>query len=223
MREAAKPVILYNHAYIAYNISMIVKTKNSLEQIRTIMQNQNGIIRSSDLNEHGIARMYLSILEKKGEIQRVSRGIYVATNEFVDEMALMQMRYKRAIFSHETALYLHGLTDRTPLYYSVTVPSGYNPTSLTRAGAKTYFIDRQLYPLGLIMMSSSFGNEIHTYDLERTICDILRSRNSIEARFISESLKTYVLSKSKKINTLYHYAELFRIEKIVRNYFEVLL
>lgn len=214
---------LYNHAYYEYNISMDVKTKNPIEIIRNIVKDQNGILLTSDLIKFNISRTYLSILEKNGEIQRISRGVYAATNYMIDEMLSTQARYKKAIFSHETALYLLELTDRTPLFYSVTVPTGYNATSLKTGGAKVYYVNGNLYPLGVITMKSPNGNDIRTYDLERTVCDILRNRNQIDVQLIYESLKRYVAEDKKDIDLLYRYARQFKIQKIVREYIEVLL
>src|SRR5512138_273094 len=102
-------------------------------------------------------------------------------------MALFQTRYQQAIFSHETALYLWELTDRTPLFYSVTVPSGYNATSLKAGGAKVYFIKPDVYSLGLATLTSPHGNDIKTYNLERTICDVVRSRNQMDVQFVNEA------------------------------------
>ena len=209
---------------MTYNISMVVKNKaNPIDKILEILKNQNGILLTSDLAKLGIPRTYLSILIKKGEIQRISRGVYSAANYMVDEMASMQARYKGAIFSHETALYLLGLTDRTPLFYSMTVPAVYNATPLKASGAKVYFVNRGLYLLGEITMKSSHGNNIKTFNLERTICDVLRSRNQIDIQFVNEALKKYVIHKDRNIEQLYNYAMQFRIQKIVREYIEVLL
>jgi hypothetical protein len=203
---------------------MVVKNRiTPLDKIRSILKDQNGILLTSDLLKHGIPRTYLSILEKKGEILRISRGVYSATGNMIDEMIGFQARYKRAIFSHETAAYLLDLTDRTPLFHSVTVPSGYNATSLKAGGAKVYFVNRKLYSLGLTTVKSSHGNDINTFNLERTICDLLRSRNQIDVQQINESLKRYVKNKERNIDLLYHYAWQFRIQKIVREYVEVLL
>jgi len=203
---------------------MIVKKEsNSIQKVRDILRDKNGILFSSDLAKYKISRTYLSILEKNGEIQRISRGVYSATDMMVDEMVSLQARYKGAIFSHETALYLLELTDRSPLFYSVTVPSRYNATSLKTSGAKVYFVNRDLYTLGLITMKSPHGNDIKTFNLERTVCDVLRSRNQMDIQFISEALKKYVIHKDRNIDRLYRYAMQFRIQKIVREYIEVLL
>jgi len=203
---------------------MVVKNKaNPLDNIREILKDQNGILLTSDLAKFGIPRTYLSILLKKGEIQRISRGVYSAANYMTDEMASIQARYKGAIFSHETALYLLGLTDRTPLFYSVTVPAVYNATPLKASRAKVYFVNRGLYLLGVIIMKSPHGNDIKTFNLERTLCDVLRNRNQIDVQFVNEALKKYVIHKDRNIDQLYNYAKQFRIQKIVREYIEVLL
>lgn len=162
-------------------------------------------------------------MEKKGEIQRVARGVYSAEDALLDEMVSLQSRYKSAVFSHETALYLWELTDRSPLFYSVTVPSGYNATSLKASGAKVYYIKSDLHPLGLTTVKSPHGNQVKTYDLERTLCDVVRSRNQMDVQFVNEAMKQYVIRKDKNIDLLYRYAEPFQIQKIIQAYIEVLL
>lgn len=194
-----------------------------LERVRDLFKQQRGIVRTADLVAYGLPTTYLSILKKHGEVQQISRGVYSSGDHLADEMLLLQVRYKGAIFSHETALSLWELSDRTPLFYSVTVPTGYNATSLKADGAKVYFVNRALYRLGVITMKSSQEHEIKTFDLERTICDVLRSRNQLDVQFVSEALKGYVRKKERNIDLLYQYAGQFRIQKIVRQYLEVLL
>ena len=144
---------------------MVVKSKETpIEKLRKLLKDQRGLLQTADLMKYGIPRVTLSTLEKRGEIQRISRGVYSAAGDLVDEMAGLQTRYKGAIFSHETALYLLDLVDRSPLFYSVTVPAGYNATSLKTSGAKVYFVNRGVYPLGLITMKSPYGNDIKTFN-----------------------------------------------------------
>ncbi len=203
---------------------MNVKNESKpIERLRMLLQKQNGILYTSDLAEQGIPRTYLSMLEAAGEIQKISRGVYSTANSMVDEMAAFQRRYKRAIFSHETALYLWDLTDRTPLSYSVTLPTGYNARLLKENGAKVYFVKRELYLLGEHMTKTPSGAEVKTYDLERTICDVLRSRNQMDVQFVNEALKRYVRRKERNIDRLYSYAQQFHVQNIVRATIEVLL
>ena len=202
---------------------IVSEATNPIQMLRKLLASQNGMLLTSDLTKRGIPRIYLSMLEKNGEVQRISRGIYAAADSLTDEMASLQARYKAAIFSHETALYLLELTDRSPLFFSVTVPSGYNATTLKASGTKVYFVNRALYPLGRITTKSPHANDIQTFNLERTICDVLRSRNQIDIQFVTMALKSYVRHKDKNLDQLFDFAGQFRIQKVVREYMEILL
>ena len=203
---------------------MVVKGElTQLERIKKILKDQHGTLLTSDLAKPNIPRTYLSVLERNGEIERVSRGVYKVANSLEDELFSFQARFKSSIYSHETALYLHDLTDKTPLSYSISVPVGYHSISLKKSGHKIFYVNRSLFDLGVISMKSSHGNEIRTTNLERTICDVLRSRNQIDVQLINESLKRYVGKKERNIDLLYSYAKKFRIQNIVRAYIEILL
>jgi predicted transcriptional regulator of viral defense system len=205
-------------------MSVIVNNKVSpLERIRKILESQRGTLFTSDLAKFNIPRTYLVILEQKGEIKRVSRGVYQAPNSLEDEWFSFQAIYSSSIYSHETALYLHDLTDRTPLRYSISVPVGYHTKSLNKSGHKIFYVNRKLFDLGVITLKSPHGNPIRATNMERTICDVVRSKNQIDTQFLYDALKRYVRKSEKNIDLLYSYAQNFRIQKIVREYIEVLL
>ena len=96
---------------------------------------------------------------------------------------------KSSIYLHETALYLHDLTDRTPLSYSISVPVGYHSINLKESGDKIFYVNRDLFNLGIISMKSPHGNEIRTTNREWTICDVLIIRNKIDVQFVNKVLK----------------------------------
>ncbi len=203
---------------------MVVKNMSSpLDRVRKILQNQHGTLLTSDLARFNIPRTYLSILERSGEIERVSRGVYRATASMEDELFGFQSTYKSSIYSHETALYLHDLTDRTPLLNSISLPSGYHSAALKKSGCKVFYVQRDLFDLGVISMNSPHGNEIRVTGLERTICDVVRSRNRIDVQLVYDALKRYVKRSNRNIVLLYSYAQRFQIQKVVRDSIEVLL
>ena len=138
-------------------------------------------------------------------------------------MYIKQLRRPRIIYSHETALYLHDLTDRDPIQYSVTVPSGYNISRLRKDGFNVFTIKQNKYETGTTKMKTMFGNEVVVYDLERTICDCLRSRNQMDIAILSDAVKRYVRRKDRNIPKLMRMAESFQVSKLLRNYLEVLL
>ena len=78
------------------------------------------------------------------------------------------------------------------------------------------------YELGKIEIKSSSGNPIYVYDLERTLCDILRGSGS-DVQIIRDARKRYAASKDKNIHRLMQYAEQLRVKPKVLRYMEVLL
>lgn len=194
-----------------------------LERIEELIKQKNGTLLTSDLKKLNIPRTYLSKLINSGKLERVSRGVYVSTGAIEDEMYYMQKKYPNLIYSHETALFLHGLTDRTPFEYSATVPSSYKVVENVSENMKIYYIKKEIHTLGVINGKTSFGNEIKFYNVERTICDIVRSRNKIDIQIVNEALKRYVKLKSADFNLLSEYAKEFKVDKLIKQYMEVLI
>jgi len=194
-----------------------------INKLEKLIHENNGMVLTSDLERLNIPRVYLSKLISMGKIERISRGVYVAVGEIEDEMYYMQIKYPKLVYSHETALFIHELTDRTPFEYAVTVPSGYKAPQNVSENNKVYYIKKELHELGIITAKTYFGNKIKVYDVERTICDILRSREKIDIQIINEALKRYVKLKNADFSRLSEYAKQFRVDKILKKYMEVLL
>ena len=187
------------------------------------MERQNGMLRTGQAFAAGISKpVFYQFVRSRG-LEQAAHGIYLSKDAWVDAMYLLHLRCSQAIFSHETALFFHDLADRESLPYSVTVRTGYNPTRLKSEGIQVYTIKAELHEVGLTSMQTPFGHDVPVYDKERTICDVLRSRNHIEIQTFQDALKAYARRKDKDLRTLMRYARLFRVEKILRQYLEVLL
>ena len=160
---------------------------------------------------------------KAGELERVAFGVYVSLDEFVDKMYVAQLRRPKVLYSHETALFLHDLTDRDPISYSVTVPTGYNAARLREDGITVFTIKRELHDLGKMELSTMFGYTVTAYGLERTICDCMRSRNQMDIAVVTNAIIRYARRQDKNLNILMRMAETFQVAKPLRRYMEVLL
>lgn len=193
------------------------------EKLESLMKSSKGVITAKLADAHDIHREYLSEFTRQGKLERIAHGIYITPDVWEDKMLIHQLRKEKMIYSHETALFLHDLTDRDPVAYCVTVPTGYNTSKLNEDGLIVYTIKKELFELGICIRQTVFGNDVRTYDMERTICDIIRDRNNQDAAVVSDALKKYARSSDKDLNRLMKYAELLRVEKVLRNYLEVLL
>lgn len=196
---------------------------NYLEKLEKLIQKQHGTVLSADLDIYEIPRTYLQMMVAEGKLERVDRGVYVSIDAIEDEMYAMQTKYQKLIYSHETALYLHGLSDRTPFEYSASVPSGYKVVGSVADRFKIYYIKKELHELGLETVKSSHGNPIRAYDVERTVCDLIRSRSRIDVQILNDALKRFVKLKSADHSILLEYARKLKVEAVLKSYLEVLI
>jgi len=194
-----------------------------VEELKKVVKKHDGVVTTKLVEKYGIHREYLRKMVEKGELERVSHGVYIAPEIWEDQMMILQLKKRKIIYSHETALFLHDLTDRDPIQYVVTVPYGYNTSRLKDEGLIVHSVKKELYLLGKITKKTSFNHEVITYDVERTICDILRDRNNQDPYVVNEAIKRYLHRKEKNLNKLMKYAKLLRIEKVLRPYLEVII
>jgi predicted transcriptional regulator of viral defense system len=192
-------------------------------ELQYILSQYGGTVTTAQANAIGVSNERLRLLVKSGCLERAAFGVYVLPDEFVDKMYTMQQRRQKIIYSHETALFLHDLTDRDPVSYTVTVPTGYNAKNLRKDGFTVFTIKRELHGLGATELTTMFGHTVTAYGLERTVCDCLRSRNQMDIAIVTDAIKRYAKRKDKNLNTLTRMAETFGVAKLLRSYLEVLL
>lgn len=192
------------------------------KKLEDLIEEKKGIILTKEVTMKGIPREYISQLVDKGILKRIDRGIYALMNCYDDKLYRLQSKYPCIIFSHFTAMDIHSLKNNIS-NYEVTVPSGYNSSKIEEYGVKVHHIKKELYEIGIYTAETSFGREIRIYDLERSICDILRDRNKIDIIQINNILKYYSKRKDKDIKKLKIYAEKFRISKLLELYIPFLI
>lgn len=192
---------------------------SNVELIKKIIEENNGILLSRELRKKNIHLQYINQLEKSGYIEKVARGIYVKKERNVNEFFVIGERYKKGIFSYNTALYFHNLTDRTPLKFDLTFPRN---ITVHDELINVHYIENKYYMIGIEIKELQDGTKIRIYNKERTICDIIKSRNKMDPQILNMAVKEYFSQKDSNYILLMKYAKIFRIEKIIRYYSEVL-
>ena len=194
-----------------------------MTELAAIAKMHGGIIETRKAAEHGISKAMLYKLCKEEKIYRIVKGQYILPDDMQDELLSISKRSRNIIFSHETALFLHGISDRTPFEHTVTAPSDCIPSAAIKSECKVYYIKPELFELGKTSLKTPAGNEVPAYDLERTICDVIRGRNKLGTETFLAALKLYAASPKKDLNKLHAYAIKMRVANILRQYLEVLL
>ena len=189
------------------------------DKIKQLIESNNGIITTKIIDENKIHRQYLKNLVDEGYLVKVSRGLYVKPEKDINEFYIMGEQYKSGIFSHNTALYFYDLTDRTPFQLDMTFSSN---VRISNDIINSHYISKDKLELGATTKQLEDGTTIRLYNMERTICDIIRDRNKIDSQIFNTALKEYMKRNDKNLNLLYEYAKEFNILKILKMYLEVL-
>lgn len=197
-------------------------TKYDIELDRILNENA-GIITSAEAQAIGASRTVFADFARRRNLERVSRGVYLDPDVFPDEIALLQMRFPKAIISHESALYLYDMTDREPAPFTVTVPSSYNASTLKDQGAQVHYVKPAWYELGIAEVETPTGARVKAYDKERTICDLVRKRSNTEVAVFRQAVRDYAKSKDKDLARLSEYARVMDVETRVHEIMEVVL
>lgn len=196
---------------------------NHTQQILEMAKQNNGVVTASMVVDAGLSRGSLKYLSDLGKLEKTARGIYILPDAWEDEFVSLQERFKRGIFSLETALFLWNLTDRTPAKYHMTFPGTYNLSKPKAEGILCSGAKEPYYSLGITKAKTPSGNTVAVYDAERTLCDVLRSRNRVDVSVVTDAFKRYAAKKEKNIPLLSQYAKTLKVEEKLRSYLEVLL
>lgn len=183
----------------------------------------NGFVTTRQALEAGIKRSRLSEAVAAGELVRVARGVYCLPETWEDEFLIAHERFSRGVFSDGTALYLHGFTDRTPERLTMTFPRSYNATGARKSSIEVRTCSPEVFGLGLVIVHTPAGNEVPCYDLERTLCDLVRGRSVADTQLLNPAMRRWANTRGANVNKLMDYARKLGVLPKIRNYLEVLL
>lgn len=184
-----------------------------------ILQNK-GIVRIADIVAEGISKQYAIKYLHDGNYEKLAKGIYLAPDAWQDDLYVISLQYKKIVYSHDTSLYLLGLSEREPVYYTVTVPRGYRVNYKGQSPLKKVTVVEERYCLGMDTAVTPYGHTVPCYNAERTLCDIFRADTELQEKQFA--VKEYLKGK-KNLPRLMEYARMLHVEKKIRQYMEALL
>jgi len=190
------------------------------EQVFKIMENNNDIVTTKMIEDEGISRIYLSKMVENNQIERIKSGVYGKKDKFVDEYYLYQIKHPNAVFSFNTALFINGMTEKTPDKIDVTVYSGYSDNRKSD-NIKIHFVKKDLLNLGIEIKESPYGNKVKVYDIERTICDIVKYQNKFDPEQWGKTMRNYFFHGRINYGKIMDYAEQLGIYNLIRPYINI--
>lgn len=196
---------------------------NNYDKVLNYIKINNGYITVKEANGLEVNSAFLSNLVNDKKLERVGSGIYKLPEYPIDNFYILSKSSKNMCYSHATALYLHDMSDRIPLVYDITVPYNYSGSLLKNENVSLRYVKDDIFELGMIDIKTINDLTVKCYDLERTLCDIIKDKNRMDKEIYSHGLKEYARNKDKDILKLVKYAKKLDIEDEVIELMEVLL
>ena len=195
---------------------------DATEKVYALLKERGGYLKTEEARENGVGSKTMQRMADQGLVERVAHGLYIGSDVFPDPFFVAQHRCPRGIFSHETALFLHDLSDRDPLRLMMTIPSGWNTKLLTDGSFLFFYNSPMKMKLGICETETPSGMKVRAFDIERTLCDCLRSIDKLDRDIVLTALKRYAKSKGRDSAKLLEYADALKIRSMVYRYLEIL-
>jgi len=183
-----------------------------------------GMLRSRELEETGIPRIYLTRLIATGQLEKVGRGIYRPPETPVSEyesLTLIAKKVPQAIFCLLSALQFHELTTQLPHQVWIALPQGSHAPQIGYPPIKMILYSGEAYAKGIELYEQD-NVTLRVYSVAKTIIDCFKHRNKIGLDVVVEALKDAWTHKKVTIDELWHYAKICRVTNVIRPYLEVL-
>lgn len=197
----------------------------SLQSLEGFIESHGGVVTSAQLKKAGFSPGLIAYAYDRGRIDRLTRGVYCTLDVFEDDFVVIAYRWRRCVFSHDSALYLNGLSDRAPSALSVTVPYGYNPKGLKSSypSIRIHHVSPTLYELGMKSVNTPMGNLVPCYDAERCLADIIKQRRSsaVDSQLMHDSVGGYFKSSYRNLGRLAAMCAALGVREDLSRYLEV--
>ena len=110
---------------------------------------------------------------------------------------------------------MQGLSTRMPLIYVMTVPVGDNVSRVksTRDNIIFKYNKKDYYNIGRTSITNPFGRKIFSYDKKRTILDIIKNKNRVDADVFSEAMKLYFRDDDRDLLKMSKYVIYMNMEE----------
>jgi predicted transcriptional regulator of viral defense system len=201
-------------------------SRATLSNARQIFKEHRGVLRTSEALRLGVHPRTLYALRDGGDIEQVARGFYrlSAKPPLSDpDLVAVALRIPRAVICLISALAHHRLTAQVPHTVDVALPGHAQVPKLDGVPLRVFWYSEPSFSAGVESVSID-GVDIKIYVPEKCIADCFKYRNKIGLDVAVQALRMYRERKKKPDrNLLSKFAEMNRVQKVMRPYLEAVL
>ena len=189
----------------------------NVAEYKKIFDEHEGIIKLSDFTNKGHHNTELYKLMGEGYVEKIKTGYYQWVGaEMISDAVLISKIFPKGVVCLESALYLYGYIDRTPMKWHIAVSknSSKSKYKIDYPPIKFYFIIDRYLSIGKTKIKYE-GHQLKIFDRERTLCDVIRYEKKLDSEVYNQAVKAYIDDPHRNISVLIDYAKKMNISNKV--------
>lgn len=190
--------------------------------IQEIFEENNGVTKMGILLKNGINHYQINALLDRGAIIKLKQGVYKWQTNEVNEWEDLTHLVPRGVLCLFTAAFHYELTTFISSTYHIAIPKKAKIVLPDYPPIQLYYWDTAAFNLGIVETVIQ-ETAIKMYDLEKTVCDIIRFRNKVGIDIAKEVLKNYLKRPDRNLAKLNEYARQLNISTVLSNFLTILL
>lgn len=188
--------------------------------LKDLIARRHGYLLIKDVEQREIPRYLAYIWLSNTSMKKVASGTFALRECETDWMYVLQCRLTESVFSHRSALLLHGYIDHED-FMTITVPRGYYHREVLEKGIQVIQVQRNVLNPGIENVRSSSGNEVRTYNIHRTMAEIIRRNDDLTEDEYQAVLDRYFHGPGCDLAQLSYYGEMLharlKVEKAIHS------
>ncbi len=188
------------------------------------LSTEMGAFRLADARDHGVHPETVYRLVRRGELERVGRGLYRAAEAMVTEhhgLVLAAMVVPNGVVCLLSALSFHELTTQLPFEVWMALDRRAAAPRDPAVQVRIMRFSGAALALG-IEAHEMEGTQVRVYSAAKTVIDCFRYRNLVGMDVTIEALRDCLQQRKSSPGELWELARACRIGSVIRPYIEAL-
>jgi len=195
------------------------------EKIYRVSEEKRGMASYKEIIKAGFNKAFLKGNLDSGRIQKVDRALYRLSDGVTlsnPDLVAVSIKVSKGVVCLLSALAFHEATSEIPRYVNIAIPRGAYANKINYPPVKFYRFASKAWETGIEKFEID-GYQIKVYSLAKTVADCFKFRNKIGMDVAREALKIAITEKGVQPKEIMQYAEICRVDNIIKPILEAML
>jgi len=194
-----------------------------MEKLEELFMQNKGYLTSKFIRGNRSLYYQLKTMLEAEKVVKIKRGLY-RHMDFAEEASWSEACKiaPQAVICLFSAWRFYELSTQTSTVIHVAIPAKDKVLLPDYPPIKLYYWNKRFYETGIIETTNN-KEQITIYDIEKSVCDVIRYRNKVGSDITSEVLRNYLKKKDRNLDKLMKYAENMRIANVLNQYLTMML